>query len=355
MINGFSYKELFDLAINKPSLAQIEITQNCNQNCSFCFKNCSQQIYHSDLPLKEWKKVIKILVKFGIEKINFTGGEPFLYKDFLSLVDYAKKIGIKEIIVNSNGLVDLSSKNLINIDTLVISVHGLEKMHNKIVKSNRSFTSLLNNIKIAKSQKIAVAINMVVFDDNIDSMLSLYNFLKKFNLAFYSFNLAGDENGVKNLSKNLFTKYFDNLKRIYKKAGTKLLLRHGMQNVMVEDKDFFIAQMPLPHCAAGKYKILVNYRGDIFPCSFFQSSDFFCGNILKDDIKDIWEYGRGFKFFRNLALNKIILPIKCNSCFKKDKCLGGCLVWRKYSSKKEIYERDTRCQFGAAHVRARDY
>lgn len=37
-INGFSYKELFSLAIEKPVMAQLEVTRNCNQHCSFCFR-----------------------------------------------------------------------------------------------------------------------------------------------------------------------------------------------------------------------------------------------------------------------------------------------------------------------------
>jgi radical S-adenosyl methionine domain-containing protein 2 len=47
---------------------------------------------------------IKLLKEAGMRKINFAGGEPFLYTRFLGrLVDYCKEIGVESVSIVSNG------------------------------------------------------------------------------------------------------------------------------------------------------------------------------------------------------------------------------------------------------------
>ncbi|MCK9438455.1 radical SAM protein [Patescibacteria group bacterium] len=346
-INGFSYKELFNLAIQKPILAQLEITQNCNQECSFCFKKCSYQKKYKDFSLLTWKKIVKNLSNFGVTNINFTGGEVFLYRDFIKLVDYSKKNGIKNILVNTNGSVPLSGFDLSKIDSLVFSVHDIGEKHDSIVGLKGAFNNLVKNLK--KNIKRS-AINVVITDKNIDRLDDVLNYFKKFDLQFFSFNLAGDINGETKISKALFKKYLSFLKKLEKCVGDKVLLRHGMQNIVINDKKFFEAKIPLPHCAGGKYKLLVDYQGDVYPCSFFQNDNFYCGNILNDNLADIWKNGKGFIFFRKQYLEIKNLPNDCKACFKKDKCGGGCFVWRSFNKKTKKYEKDIRCDIGNAYL-----
>ncbi len=345
-ISDFSYQELFNLAIQKPILAQLEITQNCNQECSFCFKDCSYKKIYKDLSVTTWKKIIKQLADFGISNLNFTGGEVFLCKNFLNLVSYSKKQGIKNIVVNTNGTITLIGKDLSSIDSLVFSVHGLKKEHDTIVGRKGSFDNLVNNLKIAKTK---AAINVVVTPENINCLDNILKYFKKYPLQFFSFNLAGNINGETKITKSFFVKYSSFLKRLEKVVGDKVLLRHGMQNIATNDKNFFDAKIPLPHCAAGKYKLVINYQGDIFPCSFFQNKDFYCGNILIDDLFTIWHHGKGFSFFREQYLKSSNLPIKCRTCFKRHKCGGGCFVWRSLNKNTKKYDKDIRCDFGNAY------
>jgi len=352
-INGFSYKELFDLAISKPVLAQLELTQNCNQSCSFCFKNCSSDKHYKDLDISEWKVILKKILKLGVSKLNLTGGEPFLYKNFIDLSKFAKENGVEEIVVNTNGTIPLNKDILNWVDTLFFSVHNLSDKHDLIVNKKGAFDKIIENIDISKEAEKLVGINVVVTEDNIDNVWEIYNYFKKYNLDYYSFNLAGEINGNTVISEDLFNEYSNFLMSISEELKDKLYLRHGMQNIFINDSDFYFANIPMPHCAAGKYKLLVDYEGDVYPCSFFQSSKYYCGNLLKEDASDIWKNGKGFNFFRKLVFDKNNLPEKCENCMKKDKCLGGCLVWRNIN-KNNLYDRDIRCKIGDAYIRIGD-
>jgi len=345
----FTYNELFSLAIKKPESAQLEVTRNCPQSCFFCFRQCNPDIKFKTKSLAHWKGAINKLVAIGVNKINFSGGEIFLFPNISELFHYAKKQGIGTLVVNTNGIINLKKHDIDIIDELVFSIHGIKKDHDNITNFPHSFEKALESINYALSKKCHVGINTVVIPENINKLNSIYNFFKKLDINFHSFNLSIDQNKISqnpHKQKKLICSY---LKFIKKLPTRRRKLRHGMQNVIWEKKSFKSA-IPLPHCAAGKYKLCIDYQGDIYPCRYFQTDQYKCGNVFKDDLEKVWKNGKGFKLFREMIL-KNDMPIECTTCYKKYKCRGGCLAWRIYNPKLKQYGRDIRCKFGNAHIR----
>lgn len=346
----FSYQELFLLSIQKPIMAQIELTKNCNQKCYFCFRSCNPSRKYKNKDLGSWGNAIDKLVAIGVREINFSGGEVLLYKNFSELLKYAKLRGITKIIVNTNGQVDLKNELLENIEELVFSVHSLSKDHDKITGIIGSFEKTCEIIEKVIKSSSKVAINTVVTLDNYLNLEEIYRFFQKYPLLFHSFSLSIDR---KNLAKKLtayqemIPVYLDFLKKL---PIEKIKLRHGMQNIIINDKDYYRqSYVPLPHCAGGKYKLVIDYKGDIYPCRYFQTNDYYCGNIFTDDLKKVWRFGKGFKFFRDIIL-KEQLPSVCTTCLKRKKCVGGCLSWRIFNNSLNLYEKDIRCQLGNSFV-----
>lgn len=342
----FTYRELFALAIRKPLLAQIEITKNCNQRCLFCFRSCSPDEIFKDKPIEDWKGAIDKLIKLGVEEINFSGGETFLYKNCNTLFNYAKKKGIKKIVVNTNGLVRLKSGDLKHVDELVFSIHGTNEAHDKITDITGSFDIAIKNLKQILKNKHLVGVNTVVNENNIRNLEGIYRYFKRFNLIYHSFNLSIDRSRIVNGDKKLLKLIPIYLKFIEKTYPHRLKLRHGMQNIIIKNKEYFDSKIPLPHCAGGKYKLVIDYLGNIYPCRFFQDKKYYCGNIFRGDLKKIWKSGPGFNFFRSTEY-----PRNCLKCLKKYKCLGGCLAWRIYNDKDKKYGKDIRCKIGDSYIR----
>lgn len=350
--NGFSYNDFLALSIKKPIMAQLELTRNCNQECFFCFRTCHASKTYQNLTLSQWKEAIDKLTIFGIEEINFSGGEIFLYPNATELFNYARSKGIKKITVNTNGQVALTKLDLSSINVLVLSVHSLGKLHDNITGTEGSFARIINNLNYLKkyNSKLDIGINVVVTSGNINVLRNLYTNFKKFNIEFFSFILKIDRKNYEENKKEIsaiFPKYLEFVKSL---PSSKLELTHGMRNFLIQNINFYKNPISLPDCAAGKYKIVIDYRGNIYPCRFFQTKSFYCGNVLRDNLKVVWERGKGYKYFRNLLEEKYH-DKKCLSCIKRKKCLGGCLAWRKIN-KKGLYEKDFKCELGSAYIRA---
>ena len=67
-------------------------TRICNYGCKFCFHTRKSE---ESLPLKEMQRALDLLAEAKVAKINFAGGEPFLFPEELAaLVKHAKSLGM---------------------------------------------------------------------------------------------------------------------------------------------------------------------------------------------------------------------------------------------------------------------
>ncbi|CAG9764160.1 unnamed protein product [Ceutorhynchus assimilis] len=86
-----------------PKSVNYHFTRVCNYSCGFCFHTAKTSFM---LPLDEVKRGFDLLKKAGMEKINFSGGEPFLPKrgKFLGeMVQYCRETLKVSVSIISNG------------------------------------------------------------------------------------------------------------------------------------------------------------------------------------------------------------------------------------------------------------
>ena len=84
--------------------ALIEVNQNCNLHCSFCFAD-SNPSKRKDPTLQEIKHMYETVLKAsGICNVQLSGGEPTVRNDLPSIIKMGKELGFSFIQVNTNGI-----------------------------------------------------------------------------------------------------------------------------------------------------------------------------------------------------------------------------------------------------------
>lgn len=74
----------------------------CNLACDFCLEGSSPADKRLGSPtLSEVKPYIDQALTMGVEQFSFTGGEPFLVKEIIDIIDYASQF--KPVLVLTNG------------------------------------------------------------------------------------------------------------------------------------------------------------------------------------------------------------------------------------------------------------
>ncbi len=86
-------------------LTIVEITDRCNLTCPTCYAG-SSPTYGRHRTLDEIKTMLDTIVTNEKEPdvVQISGGEPTIHPDFFAIMDYAKSLPIRHLMLNTNGI-----------------------------------------------------------------------------------------------------------------------------------------------------------------------------------------------------------------------------------------------------------
>lgn len=181
----------------------------CNNNCVFCINADKRKIRPKTT--QEILREIYACSKKGVEILELIGGETTIRDDFFSLLAAAKKIGIKETIIATNGRMfsDLSfAKKALEsgLGAVIFSVHGSDKkIHDMLTCVPGSFFQLKKGIENFKKLGFSkVNGNTTVVKQNMRDLPKIADFyvskgIRNVEYIFVDPNYGG--------AKNNFNKY----------------------------------------------------------------------------------------------------------------------------------------------------
>lgn len=175
--------------LNIPRLLILDITHRCNLECRICDiwqtgKN------ESDLDIFYVKKVLSEASALGIPEIALSGGESLLRRDIFDILDYAKKLKIKNMSVLTNGILlkgyleRLKPYLFDNTISLFISLDSLKAdLHNYIRNSDLAWHNTieaLNSLSALKKEypQLNFYIISIILNQNIEELPDLVKFAK---------------------------------------------------------------------------------------------------------------------------------------------------------------------------------
>ncbi|KAE8289963.1 putative E3 ubiquitin-protein ligase RNF144A-A [Larimichthys crocea] len=172
--NKLDQKEIQNATI--PTSVNYHFTRKCNYKCGFCFHTAKTSFV---LPLEEAKRGLTLLKESGMEKINFSGGEPFLHDkgEFLGkLVQFCKQdLQLPSVSIVSNGSMIKEKwfqKYGDYLDILAVSCDSFDEETNQLIgraQGRKSHLDCLYKIRNwCQQYKVAFKINSVINTFNVD-------------------------------------------------------------------------------------------------------------------------------------------------------------------------------------------
>jgi len=260
-----------------------EITKKCNLRCIHCYQ------VEKTLPELKYNEICKILKqfkKFGALYLIFTGGEPFLRKDFLPIYLYAYRLGFIITIMNNATLID---ENIVRVlkrhppYSVEVSIYGYRKeTHEKITKVKGSYRKTFNGVNILLKGGIKVLIKTVVMKFNKDEIFELRKLVENMGARYmYDVGLLPKLNFDK---KNL--KY-----RIFPEEAVKLELEDKDRVRKIRKMwDSFsskgIDRKKIFNCGAGYLDLYMDSYGILRICSFLVNEGI---NLKRYNIKEAFK------------------------------------------------------------------
>lgn len=337
---------MFNICENDNRLTlQLHITGKCNQQCKHCYhESYTNELLSFENIEKIIKDYIELLEKYNKLKkikcrghINVTGGEPFIRKDFfdiLELFHQNRNYFTYGILTNGSFITKETAKRLkdLKVSHIQVSLDGSPKTHDYI-RGEGNFKQTLNALKILNKYKIKTMVSFTAHKLNYKEFEIVAKYCRLYKVdKLWSDRLVPFGNGedMKEylLNKEEALEYFE----ILNKEKEKYLLNKisGME-VSTNRALQFLKSGDIPYsCSAGDSLITITELGDIVPC---RRMPIVCGNILKDNLSEIYLNNKTFQDLRNENI-----PNKCNHCLYKNKCRGGlkCVAYALYETYNEV-------------------
>lgn len=132
-----------------PIRADIDITQKCNANCSFCYSSSYRKTNHyknAEIPVNQFEKLVSELAAKGTKTIRFTGGgEPLCHSEIQEMLRIPKRYGLKSCLITNGDLLTskLAESIVSNIDHVRISINAAtEKTRRELHHNSKNSNSI---------------------------------------------------------------------------------------------------------------------------------------------------------------------------------------------------------------------
>ena len=173
-----------------PLRVMFELTYNCNFKCKHCYvpPAYKREYKNRELKTKEVFAVLDQLKERGCFFLGFTGGEPFLRKDIMDILEYAKQCGF-EVIIYTNGslITDKIANELsrINPNKVDITIPAMSEAAFKRVTGVAGVREkVFRAIKLLHRKGIKLGFKTCVLKDNTDEIGAIRSFAKSLNSAY---------------------------------------------------------------------------------------------------------------------------------------------------------------------------
>ncbi|MFA5114472.1 MAG: radical SAM protein [Candidatus Omnitrophota bacterium] len=313
---------------NRPVLRwlDIELTERCNNNCIHCYINLppdDSNAMKMELSGNELKRILKEAASLGCLKVRFTGGEPFLRKDFEELYVFSRRLGLKVAVFTNATLLTEKLAAVFSrfppMEKIEVSVYGMKKSSYEFVtRVPGSYEAAKKGIGILLDKKIPFAVKNTLTPFNKKEVSRFDNWAKSiqggegvpYNI-FFNLHCRRDER------KNRFIRKF----RVSPTEGVKFLMRDkkAYSKAILNFCSRFIGPPGdrLFSCGSGKGIGCVDAYGKFQPCMLLRHPD--CvydlkGGSLKDALENFFPRLREAKAMKSDYLNR------CAECFLKDLC-----------------------------------
>lgn len=149
----------------------LEITSNCQLECSHCYADSGPGFGHGILSADQWMQALTEAANAGVQQVQFIGGEPTSHPTLPRLITYAAQLGLRvEVFSNLFSIREHVWQALTHPGvTLATSYYSSgAKLHDQITNRSGSYRRTRANIAEAVRRGIPLRVGLIRFSEDQD-------------------------------------------------------------------------------------------------------------------------------------------------------------------------------------------
>ncbi len=301
--------------IAKPYQLSIGVWGRCNSHCAYCLNWQGKEQSPSS------SKIINIFLyakSLGITQILFSGGEPTLRPDLLSLMEVAENMGFNVLLITNGIRLDKTYiKDLGEVGCKKIGI-SFDSFNPKLYKEIRGVEiekplnaiKELSNLVKSASKEYRVSICVTISKKNIPELVNIFHRVQELNLAVQYQPLNFDEDMDEDIVKSFWPDVND---LVILEDQMVSIAKFKKQGYAISNRLEFLEMIPIyfkrktfhpKKCYTPYAQIILDQYMNIKPCWAMPP----VGNVLKNNLQNIW-------FSRKMQeVRKIVNKNKCPGC-----------------------------------------
>ncbi|WP_196889107.1 GTP 3',8-cyclase MoaA [Aureivirga sp. CE67] len=183
-------EKLIDKYGRQITYLRLAVTDRCNLRCQYCMPAEGIKIVPRNelLSYKEIYRITRALTELGVDKIRLTGGEPFVRKDFMQLLEMLSYNDLlNKINITTNGALvkrHISELEKMKINTINLSIDSLKPERFFEITRRNNFNDVWEALELLEKSSINLKLNIVVQPGvNTDEIVDFVALSKDRNLS----------------------------------------------------------------------------------------------------------------------------------------------------------------------------
>lgn len=182
--NKVIFKESNNFRFDVPISIEVEITEQCNFKCPFCYNNSIYKSFNEQREdiLEKWMPLFNRIIELGgVFQLILSGGEPLLFKDSIyEILNLFNNDGTGLLLITNGYYLDeefVKKIQYMNWYWIQISLDSYKREnHDRIRGLSGAFEHAVSGLQLLKKYNIPTAISTVVMPqeiENIEKMVRL--------------------------------------------------------------------------------------------------------------------------------------------------------------------------------------
>jgi radical SAM protein with 4Fe4S-binding SPASM domain len=307
-----------------------ELTLACDLACRHCGSRAGRP-RANELTLEECLELVEQLADMGTRQIVFIGGEAYLFKPWLKVVEAASAKGILATMTTGGRQMTQTLATAAadhGMRAVSVSIDGLRATHDTLRNLNGSWDAAVAALGHIRSAGMQPQANTQWNKLNLPEIEALGDLLFDAGVRAWQVQITGPMGRASDEPDWLLqpSDMLDLVPRLAAMAEKGQAV--GCHVEAANNLGYFgpyehrLRQAHWQGCTAGKYVLGIEANGDIKGCPSLPSGPYVGANIRDSPLSEIWAKSAQLRFARERGTEE--LWGFCKSCYYADVCRGGC-------------------------------
>ena len=310
----------------------MHLTSACAVDCKYCYLK-RRNIHNSELvPFTRMREIIRECQELGVANIDANGGDVLLYPHLIEFIRELDECNFLPLRLSTKARLTREMAEQLadvgNIGEMQFSLDStVEEIEDFLINKPGGYKTIMQSIDNALAVGLPVVVKSVITPYNILTVPKLYREMKQkgvslIRLAAYGRSGYHHTDDLFNTSEGVdwLQQELDKLREEF--PDDMINLQNGgpvlgpMSQKQKEEK-----WPERSMCTSGRQALTVCSDGTVIPCEQMQESpDTFCGNLIKQSVKEVWESER-YNQMTALPPRHFFSGWPCETCPEFDPCI----------------------------------